>query len=91
MEANERYGQAFGQIGQGIPAIGGPMAFSVPYGLQSPGQMFALAVRRHMHLYGTTTEQYADVTINAREMARDQPRGAVPRRRSRSRTTTRAG
>jgi len=54
MEANKRYGQAFGQIGQGIPAVGGPFAFSVPYGLQSPGQMFALAVRRHMHLYGTT-------------------------------------
>jgi acetyl-CoA acetyltransferase len=73
MEANKRYGQAFGQIGQGIPAVGGPFAFSVPYGLQSPGQMFALAVRRHMHLYGTTSEQMAHVAINAREMARTNP------------------
>jgi acetyl-CoA acetyltransferase len=73
MEANKRYGQAFGQIGQGIPAVGGPFAFSVPYGLQSPGQMFALAVRRHMHRYGTTSEQMAHVAINAREMARTNP------------------
>ena len=73
MEANKRYGQAFGQIGQGVPAVGGPFAFSVPYGLQSPGQMFALAVRRHMHLYGTTSEQMAHVAINAREMARSNP------------------
>jgi acetyl-CoA acetyltransferase len=73
MEANKRYGQAFGQIGQGIPAVGGPFAFSVPYGLQSPGQMFALAVRRHMHLYGTTSEQMAHVAMNAREMARTNP------------------
>jgi acetyl-CoA acetyltransferase len=73
MEANKRYGQAFGQIGQGIPAVGGPFAFSVPYGLQSPGQMFALAVRRHMHLYGTTSEQMAHVAINARDMATTNP------------------
>jgi acetyl-CoA acetyltransferase len=73
MEDKARYGQAFGQIGQANPVVGGPMAMSVPYGLQSPGQMFALAARRHMHLYGTTTEQFAHVTINARAMAADNP------------------
>jgi len=73
MESTKRYGQSFGQIGQGVSAIGGPFAFSVPYGLQSPGQMFALAVRRHMHLYGTTTEQMAHVAINARAMAANNP------------------
>jgi acetyl-CoA acetyltransferase len=73
METGKRYGQSFGQMGQGIPAIGGPFAFSVPYGLQSPGQMFALAVRRHMHLYGTTSEQLAQVVFNARTMAANNP------------------
>ena len=73
METGARYGQAFGQMGQGIPAIGGPFQHSVPYGLQAPGQMFALAARRHMHLYGTTTEQYARVTMHAREMAVNNP------------------
>ena len=43
MEGNNRYGQAFAQMGQRARVIPGAMAFSVPYGLQSPGQMFALA------------------------------------------------
>jgi acetyl-CoA acetyltransferase len=73
MAGTARYGQAFGQMGQAANAIGGPFAFSVPYGLQSPGQMFALAVRRHMHLYGTTSEQFAHVAINARSMAANNP------------------
>jgi acetyl-CoA acetyltransferase len=69
MEGSSRYGQAFGQMGQQVATLPGPMAFSVPYGLQSPGQMFALAARRHMHRFGTTTEHFAEVTINARNMA----------------------
>jgi acetyl-CoA acetyltransferase len=73
MENTKRYGQSFGQIGQGVATVGGPFAFSVPYGLQSPGQMFALAVRRHMHLSGTTSEQMAHVAINARNMAATNP------------------
>jgi acetyl-CoA acetyltransferase len=73
MQGSARYGQAFGQIGQSSPVLEGPMAFSVPYGLQSPGQMFALAARRHMHRFGTTTEQFAEVTINARNMAANNP------------------
>ena len=50
MEAGARYGQAFGQMGQGIPAIGGPFQFSVPYGLQAPGQMFARGAAPHAPL-----------------------------------------
>lgn len=73
MEAGARYGQAFGQMAQGVPTIGGPFQFSVPYGLQAPGQMFALAARRHMHLYGTTTEQFAHVAMHARAMAANNP------------------
>jgi acetyl-CoA acetyltransferase len=73
MEGSGRYGQAFGQMGQQAPTLPGPMAFSVPYGLQSPGQMFALAARRHMHRFGTTTEHFAEVTINARNMAHGNP------------------
>ena len=64
-------------VGARRPAA--PMAFSVPYGLQSPGQMFALAARRHMHRFGTTTEHFAEVTINARRMARHEPGGPLPR------------
>jgi acetyl-CoA acetyltransferase len=69
MEGSNRYGQAFAQMGQRARVIPGAMAFSVPYGLQSPGQMFALAARRHMAKYGTTIDHYAEVAINARLMA----------------------
>ena len=78
MEGDNRYGQAFGQIGVKNPVVPGPMAFAVPYGLQSPGQMFALAARRHMHKYGTTDDQFAEVTINARLDGREQPGGSLP-------------
>jgi acetyl-CoA acetyltransferase len=42
-------------------------------GLQTPGQSFALAASRHMHDYGTTTEHFAEVAINARLMAAANP------------------
>jgi acetyl-CoA acetyltransferase len=42
-------------------------------GLQTPGQSFALAARRHMHLYGTTSEHFAEVAINARRNAARNP------------------
>ena len=73
MEGTNRYGQAFAQMGQRSRVIPGAMAFSVPYGLQSPGQMFALAARRHMAKYGTTIDHYAEVAINARLMAANNP------------------
>lgn len=73
MEGTNRYGQAFAQMGQRARVIPGAMAFSVPYGLQSPGQMFALSARRHMAKYGTTIDHYAEVAINARLMAANNP------------------
>jgi acetyl-CoA acetyltransferase len=39
----------------------------------SPAQMFGLSARRHMHLYGTTIDHFAEVTINARMMAANNP------------------
>ena len=90
MEGDNRYGQAFGQIGMKNPVVPGPMAFAIPYGLQAPGQMFALAARRHMHKYGTTDDQFAEVTINARLMAANDPEARASGCRARSRTITRA-
>jgi acetyl-CoA acetyltransferase len=44
----------FGRFGQGarIPRITGPMAHTIPYGLMSPAQMFAMKVVRFMHEHG---------------------------------------
>jgi acetyl-CoA acetyltransferase len=41
--------------------------------LVSPGQSFALAARRHMEVYGTTTDHFGEVAINARRNAANNP------------------
>jgi len=40
-----------------------------PYRLISPGGSYALAAARHMHQYGTTREQLAEVAVAARQWA----------------------
>lgn len=63
------YGKALAKS-SGLPAA---FSFAVPYGLMSPAQMFGLSARRHMHRYGTTIDHFAEVTINARRMAANNP------------------
>ncbi|MFI0352263.1 acetyl-CoA acetyltransferase [Actinomadura sp. 9N407] len=48
--------------------------FELPYGLPQPVGAYALAAMRHMHEYGTTPEQLAEVAVAAREWARLNPR-----------------
>lgn len=48
--------------------------FHRPFGLIAPGQMCAMIVRRHMHLYGTRPEHLAEVAVATREHARRNPR-----------------
>ena len=43
--------------------------FTAPSGLMGPGQMFAVLAQRHMHLYGTKREHFAEVAISTRENA----------------------
>jgi acetyl-CoA acetyltransferase len=72
-----RFGQAFARPrGSGGYSSGGtPDAdFIAPYGLMSPGQMFSLIVRRHMHLYGTTTDHLAAVAMTQRLHAQRNPK-----------------
>ena len=42
-------------------------------GLVGPGHMFAMLARRHMHLYGTTREHFAEVAISTRKNAQSHP------------------
>jgi acetyl-CoA acetyltransferase len=44
--------------------------FIQPSGLMGPGQMFAVLAQRHMHLYGTKREHFAEIAISTRENAR---------------------
>jgi acetyl-CoA acetyltransferase len=51
--------------------------FTAPFGLFSPAQLFALIARRHMHEFGTTSEQMAAVALAARAHARRNPRAVM--------------
>jgi acetyl-CoA acetyltransferase len=48
--------------------------FELPYGLPQPVGAYALAAMRHMHQFGTTSEDLAQVAVSTREWARLNPR-----------------
>ncbi|WOD14130.1 thiolase C-terminal domain-containing protein [Paraburkholderia kirstenboschensis] len=50
-----------------LMAVGHPY-FEQPYGTSIPG-FYAMIARRHMHVYGTTREQLAQVAVNTRAHA----------------------
>jgi acetyl-CoA acetyltransferase len=47
--------------------------FNLPFGLLGPGQAFAMLARRHMHLYGTRREHFAEVALSSRANAIRRP------------------
>ncbi|HEX2181772.1 MAG TPA: thiolase [Rubrobacteraceae bacterium] len=47
-----------------------PNPYETPYKPRYPVSMYALAASRHMHEYGTTREQLAEVAVAAREWAK---------------------
>jgi acetyl-CoA acetyltransferase len=51
-----------------------PDPYETPYGPRYPVSMYAMAASRHMHEYGTTREQLAEVAVAAREWAKLNPR-----------------
>jgi acetyl-CoA acetyltransferase len=55
-----------GQRGRGGPA---ELDFIKPSGLVGPGQMIAMLAQRHMHLFGTRREHFAEVAIATRANA----------------------
>ncbi len=48
--------------------VGGPVQFEAPYGNSLVGA-YAMAARRHMHEFGTTSEQLAEIAVGVREYA----------------------
>ena len=62
---------------RGRPVMPGPnpMAeWEMPYGLRMPMGPYALAASRHMHEFGTTSEQLAQIAVSTREWAALNPR-----------------
>ena len=73
-QANMRFGASFAPKSSGSAgAYSAPSTpesvFASNAGLMAPGQMFAMLVQRHMHLYGTTRDHLAEVAISTRNNA----------------------
>jgi len=59
------------------PVLAGPnpMAeWEAPFGLQMPIGAYALSASRHMHAFGTTSAQLAQIAVSTREWAQRNPR-----------------
>ncbi|HEY2214494.1 MAG TPA: acetyl-CoA acetyltransferase, partial [Acidimicrobiales bacterium] len=57
--------------------LGGPnpmLEWEFPYALRMPMGPYALAANRHMHEFGTTSEQLAQIAVSTREWASLNPR-----------------
>ena len=58
-----------------MPGGPNPMAeWEMPYGLRMPMGPYALAAARHMHEFGTTSEQLAHIAVTTRQWAALNPR-----------------
>ncbi|MCP5060660.1 MAG: hypothetical protein GY937_28520 [bacterium] len=53
------------------------VGFVMPYGLLMAAAAYALPTRRHMHLYGTTSEQLGMLAVTFREHASRNPRAVM--------------
>jgi acetyl-CoA acetyltransferase len=76
-QARSRFGASFAPRGSPGAAYSAPPSpeadFIQPAGLMAPGQMFAVLASRHMHLYGTTREQFCEVAVGTRANAVRRP------------------
>ncbi len=70
---------AYATMSEGGGAYGGgggisaSAAFAANAGLLSPGHSFSVLTQRHMHLYGTTRDHFAEVAISERANAIRRP------------------
>jgi acetyl-CoA acetyltransferase len=68
-----RLGQSWGAgVGRG-DAIPVSSSYTVPFGFALPAALYAVRAQRQMALYGTTIDHLAEVAINARRNAANNP------------------
>jgi acetyl-CoA acetyltransferase len=67
-QIKQRLGTVFGAV-----APSPENSFLQPSGLVGPGHLMSVLARRHMHLYGTRREAFAEVVISERENAIPRP------------------
>lgn len=74
VQGHIRMGGSFVQEGAAVSARSPHGSYSMPFGLVVPPAFYAMRARRHMAVYGTTTEDLAEVAIVQRDYARNNPR-----------------
>ncbi|MGB0112400.1 MAG: hypothetical protein WBP59_04195 [Ilumatobacteraceae bacterium] len=75
--SGERYGQGAGHEARAIGGFGSYDEFFMPYGLLTPGQVWALIFRRHMIEFGSTTESLREIALTCRRRANANPRAQL--------------
>jgi acetyl-CoA acetyltransferase len=64
-------------VQQANSMTGASVGFVMPYGLLTGAAAYSLPTRRHMHLYGTTSEQLGLLAVTFREHASRNPRAVM--------------
>ena len=69
----------FGRFGQGLQAnvVSGNPAHTIPYGLMSPAQMFAMKVNRFMHEHGVKQAAFRAIAMASYYHAQSNPRAVM--------------
>jgi acetyl-CoA acetyltransferase/uncharacterized OB-fold protein len=67
------YGSTQRSVGRRQTSVREPNPYETPFKPFLPASAYALAARRHMHQYGTTREQLAEVAVAARQWASLNP------------------
>ena len=57
--------------------MGGDQQFYLPFGLTRPADQVAMIARRHMHEYGSTSRQLAEVAVAFRKHAQRNPQALM--------------
>ena len=65
------------KVQQATALLHASIGFCMPYGMLLAAAAYALPTRRHMHLYGTTSEQLGMLAVTFREHASRNPRAVM--------------
>jgi acetyl-CoA acetyltransferase len=69
----------FARFGRGpqVPTVSGEQAFTVPYGMMSPAQRYAMRVTRFMHEHGVRQEALRAIALASYHHAQSNPRAVM--------------
>jgi acetyl-CoA acetyltransferase len=79
-ELNGRSGRRYGRSAHETTRVGGAGTYDelfAPYGLLTPGQIFAIMAQRHFIDFGTTPEQLGHIALACRARANANPRAQM--------------